>query len=49
MSDRHAANRGRLDELRAAQYDGDEAAMRAALDKVAAPDALFRLATPLAT
>ena len=46
MSDRHAANRGRLDVLRAAQYDGDEAAMRAALDKVAAPDALFRLAHP---
>ena len=46
MSDRHAANRGRLDVLRAAQYDGDEAVMRAALDKVAAPDALFRLAHP---
>ena len=46
MSGRHAANRGRLDVLRAAQYDGDEAAMRAALDKVAAPDALFRLAHP---
>ena len=46
MSDRHEANRGRLDVLRAAQYDGDEAAMRAALDKVAAPDALFRLAHP---
>ena len=46
MSDRHAVNRGRLDVLRAAQYDGDEAAMRAALDKVAAPDALFRLAHP---
>ena len=46
MSDRHAANRGRLDVLRAAQYDGDEAAMRAALDKVVAPDALFRLAHP---
>ena len=46
MSDRHAANRGRLDVLRATQYDGDEAAMRAALDKVAAPDALFRLAHP---
>ena len=46
MSDRHAANRGRLDVLRAAQYDGDEAAMRAALDKVAAPDSMFRLAHP---
>ena len=30
MSDRHAANRGRLDVLRATQYDGDEAAMRTA-------------------
>jgi len=46
MSDRHAVNRSRLDVLRAAQYDGDEAAMRAALDKVVAPDALFRLAHP---
>ena len=46
MSDRHAANRGRLDTLRAAQYGGDEAATRAALDRVAAPDALFRLAHP---
>ena len=44
--DRHAANRALLDALRAAQYDGDEAAIRTALDKVAAPDALFRLAHP---
>ena len=43
---RHAANRASLDALRAAQYDWDEAALRAALAKVAAPDALFRLAHP---
>ena len=42
----HAANRASLDALRAAQYDWDEAALRAALAKVAAPDALFRLAHP---
>ncbi|MGC6497895.1 MAG: ester cyclase [Candidatus Puniceispirillaceae bacterium] len=46
MSDRHTAKRACLDALRAAQYDGDEAAMRAALDRLAAPDALFRLAHP---
>ena len=40
------ANRALLDALRAAQYDGDEAAICTALDKVAAPDALFRLAHP---
>ena len=43
---RHAANRASLDALRAAQYDWDEVALRAALAKVAAPDALFRLAHP---
>ena len=43
---RHAANRAALDGLRAAQHDWDEAALRAALDAVVAPDALFRLAHP---
>ena len=42
----HAANRATLDGLRAAQYDWDEAALRAALDAVVAPDTLFRLAHP---
>ena len=46
IMDRHAANRALLDALRAAQYDGDEAAIRVALDKVAVPEALFRLAHP---
>ena len=42
----HAANRASLDGLRAAQYDWDEAALRAALAKTSAPDAVFRLAHP---
>ncbi|MGB0161758.1 MAG: polyketide cyclase, partial [Candidatus Puniceispirillaceae bacterium] len=44
--DRHAAHRRAFDRVRAAQYDWDEAGLRAALDAVCAPDAVFRLAHP---
>ena len=42
----HADNRARLDGLRAAQYDWDEPGLRAVLDGISAPDAVFRLAHP---
>ena len=42
----HADNRARLDGLRAAQYDWDETGLRAVLDGISAPDAVFRLAHP---
>ncbi|MEC7372511.1 MAG: ester cyclase, partial [Pseudomonadota bacterium] len=42
----HADNRARLDGLRAAQYDWDETSLRAVLDGISAPDAVFRLAHP---
>ena len=44
--DRHVTHRGAFDRIRAAQYDWDEAGLRAALDTVCAPDAVFRLAHP---
>lgn len=46
MSDHHAANRAALAPLRAAQYDWDDDALRAALGDLAAPDAVFRLCHP---
>lgn len=46
MSDHHAANKAALTPLRAAQYDWDSDAIRAALDDLAAPDAVFRLCHP---
>ena len=42
----HADNLARLDGLRAAQYDWDETSLRAVLDGISAPDAVFRLAHP---
>ena len=46
----HADNRDLLKGLRAAQYDwdetGDEGGLRAVLDRISAPDAIFRLAHP---
>ena len=42
----YADNRARLDGLRAAQYDWDETGLRAVLDGISAPDAVFRLAHP---
>ncbi len=42
----HADNRARLDGLRVAQYDWDEPGLRAVLDGISAPDAVFRLAHP---
>jgi len=45
-TDRHAADKALLAPLFAAQYDWDGGAIRAALDRLAAPDAVFRLAHP---
>ena len=42
----HANNRrARLDGLRAAQYDWDEIGLRAVLDVISAPDAVFEAGT----
>lgn len=46
MTDRHEANKALLAPLFAAQYDWESGAIRAALDRLAAPDAVFRLAHP---
>lgn len=42
----HTENKALIAPLRAAMYDFDEAGVRAALAKVAAPDAVFRLCVP---
>ena len=42
----HADNCALLNGLRAAQYDWDEADLRAVLDRISAPEAVFRLAHP---
>ena len=46
MTDLQTENKARIAPLRAAMYDFDEAAVRAALDSVAEPEALFRLCHP---
>ena len=46
MTDIHAGNIKALDALRRAQYDWEEKALLKALDSLAAPDAVFRLAHP---
>ena len=46
MSDCHSQNKTVTASLRAAMYDFDEAGVRAALTKAAAPDAIFRLCHP---
>lgn len=46
MTDRHARNKAALSALRGAQYDWDPDAIRAALDRVAAPGAVFRMCHP---
>lgn len=46
MTDRHLENKRLLERVRAAQYDWDAGAIRAALEAVSAPEAVFRLAHP---
>ena len=46
MSAVHDSNKAALAPVLAAQYDWDAGALRQALDKLAAPDAVFRLAHP---
>ncbi|MBM1221088.1 ester cyclase [Ponticoccus sp. SC2-23] len=46
MIDRHEAHKALLSPLFAAQYDWDRDAIRAALDRLAATDAVFHLAHP---
>ena len=46
MTDVHTGHRAALDALRAAQYNWDEAALRRALGRLVAPDAVFHLAHP---
>ena len=45
--DRHTRHKALLAPLRAAMYDFEESGVRAALETVCAPDALFRLSHPL--
>ena len=47
--DQHSEHKSLIAPLRAAMYDFDEVAVRAALHEVCAPDAVFRLAFPFET
>ncbi|MEO0380639.1 MAG: ester cyclase, partial [Pseudomonadota bacterium] len=49
MTDIHTQNKARLAPVRAAMYDFDAGAVRAALNKVCAADVVFQLAFPFET
>lgn len=46
MTDRHSANKALIAPLRAAQYDWDSGALRAAIERATAQEAVFHLAHP---